>query len=301
MESLIITAVTATAQALTALAQPLLLFGALSLLTKRRRFFEAVRAVRAETKLNLGLTVLDGVVITPIIVVLISALTAILAERSLGSYIDWRALGPGPVLLLALVAGDFVGYWRHRLEHSGLLWPSHAVHHSDRAMTWLTLVRFHPLNRFTTALIDSAALLALGLPAWAVIANNLVRHWYGFYIHADLPWTYGRLGTVFVSPAMHRWHHVRDEALAGRNFAVLFAFWDRGFGTFHLPGPCTVPLGVEALDRPRLLEQLSYPFREWLRALRPSRRSAAADQMTPAWRTPSPRARPVGPDLFLQS
>jgi sterol desaturase/sphingolipid hydroxylase (fatty acid hydroxylase superfamily) len=47
----------------------------------------------------------------------------------------------------------------------------------------------------------------LGFPSYAIIANNLVRHYYGYYVHADLPWTHGKLGKIFVSPAMHRWHH----------------------------------------------------------------------------------------------
>ena len=54
-------------------------------------------------------------------------------------------------------------------------------------MTWLTLERFHPVNRITTFVLDNPALLLLGLPAYAIIANNLVRHYYGYLIHADLP------------------------------------------------------------------------------------------------------------------
>ena len=116
---------------------------------------------------------------------------------------------------IAIFAGDFVGYWRHRLEHTALLWPGHAIHHSDTAMTWTTGLRFHPINRLTTALIDTSVLALLGFPVWALIANNLVRHYYGLFIHMDLPWTYGPLGRVLVSPAMHRWHHIRVANGAG--------------------------------------------------------------------------------------
>ncbi len=70
------------------------------------------------------------------------------------------------------------------------------IHHSDTDMTWLTLSRFHPINRITTALIDTFFLALLGFPTWALVANNLVRHYYGEFIHADLPWTYGRFGTL---------------------------------------------------------------------------------------------------------
>jgi len=103
--------------------------------------------------------------------------------------------GTGDILtgFIAVFAGDFIGYWRHRLEHSQWLWPSHAIHHSDTEMTWLTLLRFHPINRLSSLILDYAFLLMLGLPPYALIVNNLVRHYYGMVIHADLPWTYGRL------------------------------------------------------------------------------------------------------------
>jgi sterol desaturase/sphingolipid hydroxylase (fatty acid hydroxylase superfamily) len=122
-------------------------------------------------------------------------------------------------------------------------------------------VRFHPFNRVTTALIDMSALALLGFPPWALLANNLIRHYYGLFIHTDLPWTYGPLGRVFVSPAMHRWHHIRDADGAGANFATVFAVFDQAFHTFHLPGPCTVPLGVRDDVGRGALAQLLWPFK----------------------------------------
>jgi sterol desaturase/sphingolipid hydroxylase (fatty acid hydroxylase superfamily) len=134
-------------------------------------------------------------------------------------------------------------------------------------MTWLTLNRFHPINRITTTLIDSAFLIAMGLPAWAAIANSLVRNYYGYFIHADLPWTYGPLGKVFVSPAMHQWHHARDIKYAGTNFATVFSIFDRVFGTFALPGPCDVPLGIPEDIGRNMTGQLVHPFKSWFGSL----------------------------------
>ncbi len=110
----------------------------------------------------------------------------------------------------------------------------------------------------TTFTIDSAVLLWLGLPPFAVIANALVRQYYGYFIHADLPWTYGPLGKVFVSPAMHRWHHAKDPRYFQTNFATVFSIFDRAFGTFRVPGPCDVALGVTDDMAPTLVGQLRY-------------------------------------------
>jgi sterol desaturase/sphingolipid hydroxylase (fatty acid hydroxylase superfamily) len=145
-------------------------------------------------------------------------------------------------------------------------------------MTWTTGLRFHPLNRVTTALIDTTFLALLGLPMWALMVNNLTRHFYGLFIHMDLPWTYGPLRRVFVSPAMHRWHHIRDADGAGVNFATVFSVFDQVFGTYHVPGACNVPLGVRDEIGKGAWGQLAWPFLAAYRALqfRHSGRSAGA-------------------------
>lgn len=193
----------------------------------------------------------------------------------------WSSV-PAPIIaLIAVFLGDFIGYWRHRLEHSALLWPSHAVHHSDTEMTWFTLVRFHPINRLTTFVIDSSFLMILGLPAWAVVANNIVRHYYGYLIHADLPWTYGPLGRIFVSPVMHRWHHAANVRAFNTNYATVFSIFDRTFGTFRVPGLCHVPLGVTDDMAPTLAGQIFYAFspRAYRRLFRQKAREAKSDAL----------------------
>jgi sterol desaturase/sphingolipid hydroxylase (fatty acid hydroxylase superfamily) len=99
------------------------------------------------------------------------------------------------------------------------------------------------------------------------VANNLVRHYYGEFIHADLPWMYGRFSAVFVSPVMHRWHHARDVTGSGSNFATLFSVFDRGFGTYYVPGLCNVPLGVTDDQYPGrgVVRHLIHPFVAWRR------------------------------------
>lgn len=111
--------------------------------------------------------------------------------------------------------------------------------------------------------------------------------------HANMRWTYGKAGTIFVSPAYHRIHH----APTGRidiNLGTVFAIWDllSGRAVFPAAGsarsarstgpasPCAAagsaaavpptglagrPIPVEhAGDRPRfvrtLFSQLAEPF-----------------------------------------
>lgn len=244
------------------LTLPFLFFVILGLVLRKRAFVEDVQRVLPETGLNIQLSLFNLVFTVPAIGIAASLAVSGLEKVNLILLTPqfWDSLPRYLVMLVAIFVGDFVGYWRHRLEHTPLLWPSHAVHHSDTQMTWFSLERFHPINRFTTFIIDGVALAMLGFPTYAVIANGVIRHYYGYFIHADLPWTYGKFGRIFVSPAMHRWHHAADPKAFNTNYATVFSIFDQAFGTWRVPGRCTVPLGVTDRMRPTLSGQLGYAF-----------------------------------------
>jgi sterol desaturase/sphingolipid hydroxylase (fatty acid hydroxylase superfamily) len=240
-------------------------FGLLALLVKGTGAIEAAKRARHETSINLWLFVLDVLLIAPFIAIVVRVIRLGIGGSPLELVRPewWNALPIVVTGVAAVFVGDFISYWRHRLEHTRLLWPSHAIHHSDTEMTWLTLSRFHPINRLTTMVVDTAFLAVAGFPEWSLVLNVIVRHFYGEFIHADFPWTYGPVGRVMVSPAMHRWHHARDVEGSGSNFATVFSVFDQAFGTYYVPGPCTVPLGVNDEMGPGARGQLLYPFVEW--------------------------------------
>ncbi len=244
-------------------------FAVIALIARGGEAIAKARKARAEVTTNLGLWVFDILVMTPVFAILTALMGAamqnaglILLQRDFWTHWPQWIVG-----FLAVFAGDFIGYWRHRLEHTRPLWPAHAIHHSDTAMTWTTLFRFHPINRVSTVLIDTAGLALLGFPPWTLVLNNLVRHYWGMFIHMDAPWTFGPLGRVVVSPVMHRWHHVRDGQGVGSNFATAFSVFDQAFGTYYVPGVCNAPLGVNENVGANALAQLLYPFKVALRVL----------------------------------
>jgi len=264
------------ADALVALAMAAVVFAAVAWLVKGRRSLSDAKAAAGETRINFILSTLDQVAVSPLITVFIAWLSTAALRHGLAlpSAPLWAKIGEGPTLLLTIFVGDFVGYWRHRAQHSKWLWPAHAIHHSDTRLTWFSLERMHPVDRFGSAL-DTVVLAALGVPFWAQAGNVFVRHWWGYLIHADLPWTFGKAGWVLNSPAMHRWHHARDVTGSGSNFATVFSVFDRAFGTLYLPGPCEGPLGVREDMGKGAIGQYLHPLKAWGRAMRRGRREPA--------------------------
>jgi sterol desaturase/sphingolipid hydroxylase (fatty acid hydroxylase superfamily) len=250
------------------------IFAALARLAKPKTWIDDARAAAPQTRINMILSVLDSLTITPAVALFIGWMGT--QVRAHGLQLEtpalWASIGPAPTLFLTIFVGDFVGYWRHRLQHSKWLWPAHAVHHSDTQMTWFTLERMHPVDRFGSA-CDTIILAALGFPFWAQSGNVMVRHYYGYFIHAEVPWTFGKASWLINSPAMHRWHHARDVKASGSNFATVFSVFDRAFGTFYQPGPCEAPLGVRDDMGSGALGQYLHPLKVWWAAL--SRRQPA--------------------------
>lgn len=211
-------------------------FLALSAITKRGSLARAWRTARPEAATNCGLYILNYVILAPLFILAARAVADVVPGiEALTAH--WNAL-PEPVAVLgAIVAIDVVAYWRHRLGHTRAIWRWHATHHADEALNWFSVTRKHPVDKLLEMTLDSILALALGVPVWAIVVANIVRGWWGYFIHADVPWTLGPLRRVLVSPAAHRLHHARDEALMGTNFANTFAFIDLVFGTFADPAP----------------------------------------------------------------
>jgi sterol desaturase/sphingolipid hydroxylase (fatty acid hydroxylase superfamily) len=214
-----------------ALAPAAALFGLVALVRRRAAAFGALRRAWDEVATNLALVMINYLLLASAITVLSNAVDAQL--RLFPALADmWLRVPELALLAAALLVQEFTIYWRHRAEHTPLLWPIHATHHSDEAVTWLTLLRKHPLSHLMSNLVDSIPLVLLGFPAWTVVAVSLIQTWWGYFIHTDLPWTLGPAGKVLISPAAHRLHHIDDVELKDRNFGGVLAIFDRMFGTF---------------------------------------------------------------------
>ncbi|APE28432.1 sterol desaturase family protein [Aurantiacibacter gangjinensis] len=214
-----------------------LTFAVLALVTKRGAILAAIRRAGPEFRTNLLLMIFNVVLVLPFFLPSNAALREWIGGFRLVEPTLWEPLPQVITLLAAILVIDFGAYWRHRFEHSRPMWRFHATHHADTALHWLTVARKHPIARLLSLYADLLFAYILGFPVWAIIGAGLLRSWWGHFIHADVPWTLGLFGNVLISPAAHRLHHIRDEALMGYNYGNTFTLWDRLFGTYKDPAP----------------------------------------------------------------
>ena len=138
-------------------------------------------------------------------------------------------------IFLAVFLVDFLGYWRHRLMHSGYLWPFHTIHHSSKQIDWLSTERVHPVDHYIIVFLNMTLLTALFADPYVASTEMLLRRGYGLFIHSNVRISYGILDYVFSGPLFHRWHHSDSEWMKKKNYATFFSLFDLIFGTFYLP------------------------------------------------------------------
>lgn len=160
--------------------------------------------------------------------------------REVKDYIFMRetwitGLPTGLQIIMLLVIGDIVGYWMHRWFHGRRMWKYHAIHHCSEELDWLSSVRLHPVNSLFTTIAQAVVLLGIGFNPKVVAVYVPFLSFYAIALHANVTWGFGWLGQVIASPRFHRWHHTSQEEGLDKNFAGLFPWIDRIFGTYYMP------------------------------------------------------------------
>jgi sterol desaturase/sphingolipid hydroxylase (fatty acid hydroxylase superfamily) len=206
-----------------------------------------------------------------------SILLTLGASQYLGALAD-STIGPRPGAELPLIAAvpamlvaqSFVVYWYHRLMHTPLFWPLHAVHHAADDFNVVTSNRNHPLDAFAYAIAISLTEAVCGFPPAAVMVAVMIIYLYTTYIHGDLPGGRWMERWLVFGPNGHGIHHGRDPSCYNSNFGDL-VIWDQLFGTYKIEvkGPmaygCADPDGIYQSGRP--LRDMAAVQIVWLRGL----------------------------------
>jgi len=143
---------------------------------------------------------------------------------------------------VGLFVFELVGYAYHRAAHRvPALWRLHRVHHSSGSMDWLASFRQHPLEILLVTLAQNAPLVLVGLPLGAHVMVLLLLKLNTVFVHANIVGRMGWWRHLVATPHFHHRHHQQHGA--ARNYAAMFPWLDRMFGTFEAEtaGPVGLP------------------------------------------------------------
>ena len=167
-----------------------------------------------------------ALLVVPLIVLLGAGFAGLLARLE-----PWLVLPRAPgvpgwcFVALAVIGIDAVDWLAHLGNHRiTALWRLHAVHHSQEELSILTTYRAHPLVH-VSFLLSAVPILAVEANTATPAAVFTAYACLGALPHANVRWTYGRVGRILVSPAYHRIHHSATGRL-DINLGTVFAVWD---------------------------------------------------------------------------
>jgi sterol desaturase/sphingolipid hydroxylase (fatty acid hydroxylase superfamily) len=238
-----------------------------------------VLAPRREQKLgratrwpgNIGIVALDAVLVRLLFPTTAVGLALVAEARGWGLF-HALELPAWAAVLLAVMALDLAIYLQHVLFHAvPALWRLHRMHHADLEFDVTTGARFHPIEILLSMVIKLGVVAALGAPAVAVLAFEVLLNATAMFNHGNvrLPtWLDRVLRWIVVTPDMHRVHHSVLAHETNSNFGFNLPWWDRLFGTYRdepAAGHEGMTIGIEQFRDPaeqRLDRMLTQPFRD---------------------------------------
>lgn len=163
---------------------------------------------------------------------------------------------------------DLNSYVAHRLYHRvPLFWRFHRVHHSDTEMDATSALRMHPFEFVFQAATQMTILPLLGVSQASFVIYFAFALPLFIINHANLrypAWLEKALSLVFITPGWHRVHHSSHRPETDSNFADVFSFWDRLFGTHRTADVDSLQFGLEDMRDARdqtFAAQMKAPFR----------------------------------------
>lgn len=219
---------------------------------------------------NLGIVALDSLLVR-LIFPTAAVGVALFAETHRWGLFQVLQLPGWLALVASMLLLDLAIYLQHVMLHAvPLLWRLHRMHHTDLEFDLTTGARFHPLEILLSLVIKLGVIVALGAPALAVLAFEVVLNVTSMFNHGNvgLPRRLDRAARwLLVTPDMHRVHHSWHPDETNSNFGFNLSWWDRAFGTYRAQprdGHTGMTIGINQFRDPRELRldrMLWQPFR----------------------------------------
>lgn len=189
----------------------------------------------------------------------------------------WEQMPTPLVWLILLLVYDLAIYWIHRFLHDKWLWPIHAIHHSDEDMHFLSWSRGHALEQSIIAIFVFLCSAWLGVNLTDFFFLVYLKAMHQYYVHTNIDWSHGPFKMIIASPQYHRWHHADVKEAHDKNFASIFPFIDKLFGTYYYPHTAVeVKTGFKGSPKNDIIALICYPFTQWYKMIARRRAKGAA-------------------------
>lgn len=142
-------------------------------------------------------------------------------------------LPPWLLLLATFFIIDLAFYVWHRASHEvRFLWASHLCHHSSEEMNFTVAFR-QPVLAPLLKIPFFALLPIIGLDPTIIVVVGTISTFWGVIGHTQIIPKLGVIEWFLNTPSAHRVHHGINPQYIDKNYANMFIFIDRIFGTYE--------------------------------------------------------------------
>ena len=135
---------------------------------------------------NLGILAIDIIAVRLLVPTALVGVALIVAAHGWGLF-RLLALPGWTAIPLGVIALDLMIYTQHVVfHHVPLLWRIHRMHHADLDIDVTTGVRFHPVEILLSLAIKMAVVVALGVPALAVLIFEVLLNTTSMFNHSNV-------------------------------------------------------------------------------------------------------------------
>lgn len=177
-------------------------------------------------------------------------------------------------IFIALFILDICLYVRHRFSHQ-FMWSFHAVHHCAHKISWLTMMRVHPIDYVVMNLIQIVILSLIGTSIEIFAIAHIINGFWNAFVHSNIHLDFPKpIKYIIAGPNFHRWHHATDEAAHNKNYCIMFSCIDYVMGTYYWPDdilPQKYGSSMKSLDdyqNTNIVKELLYPIKRQIRKVK---------------------------------
>lgn len=135
-----------------------------------------------------------------------------------------------PLFVLCMILYDTWFYFMHRLLHTKLLYPLHALHHKSVAPSIWSTYSEEVLDTFLLQGFSAVIVFVVPFPPVILIGQRLFEHFNGMFGHAGFEY-FASSTSRFPSPMLCTTFHDQHHSGFRYNYGNYFSIWDRVMGT----------------------------------------------------------------------
>ena len=121
------------------------------------------------------------------------------------------------------------------MHKSSFLWNFHKLHHTTQSLTASSGFRNSYYEDLALSIFSIFVVAVFEFKESYILYSEIILTTHGLFCHCNFNIRFPKYLRWIADPYFHASHHIADSKLIRSNYGVTFTFYDKIFGSYHLP------------------------------------------------------------------